>query len=257
MQHRLRLALILAIVIGLVVFSGVGIILRFAIRYNRSGAAQALREAELRAAREASRAHRRRAAQAQLPEAIPVETKAKFTGPALGNVIIKGTSALREFESELVRVEVPKKRPAVTEAIAASSSVGNSCGVTINPSESRVAAHEPGNGDEEEAFTHSPVMPSRSLSASAPGTDELSTFQDEIERGGYVIVECSQRSTGPPAAEASGEPGAGQESQVPSPTEATSAATPPRRVALFRHQTSSVMYGTARYYNSHVQAPSA
>ncbi|GET91241.1 unspecified product [Leishmania tarentolae] len=169
-----------------------------------------------------------------VPALIPLETSARDDSAVLGNVLINDVNALRDYEDELVRVDIPNSIP------------GNPRGVRT-----------PSNGSDDqwgsiprEGVTRSPYRraPVSTESPSDPETSqhtEVPAYPEDLESGGYVIVECDEPQA-PSGTEEEITGGAASNYQMPSLTEAKSV----RRHVFYRHRTSRDVYGEAQYYNS-------
>ncbi|KAK7201498.1 hypothetical protein NESM_000213300 [Novymonas esmeraldas] len=236
MHYRHRLALIVAVVVIFVVVGGVCAIVRFAIRYNRSGAALEAREAAHRAAMEASRARRRRGV-AELPQALPHETKVNTDGPALGNVVIKNATDLRTYERELVRVHVPTSSSRDGANAAAEGNCSVSAGLAALAEDSTALS-----AGQRSVASVPPCTSSAPLHTRVE--EEVEAFQDDLERGGFVIVDCGRAPSSDPLETDPLSRSAAQR------RETETVAPAQRHIQIFRHQPSSMVYGAATYYSN-------
>ncbi|TPP41381.1 hypothetical protein CGC20_2955 [Leishmania donovani] len=233
MSYSNTFALAVTLCIVVAVLGGLGAFLCLMARRQRSAAAEDGRESELRTSAEASRA-RHQGSRAHLPEAIPLETDPSNGGPALGNAFIKDFNILRDYEGEFVRVDV------------ANSISGTPAGVPppSNSSGSQWGS-VPGEGTMISSYRQHPVSTASPLAPVNPQHTEVPAFPEDLERGGYVIVECDQQQEragndfGTTVAAASNH-------QMPSLKEAK----PARKLEFYRHKSSSAVYGTAQYYNN-------
>ncbi|CAJ1011031.1 hypothetical protein Q4I28_006345 [Leishmania naiffi] len=233
MRTPSTLSLVGTFLIVLLVIGTLGIVLHIAYRKDNVPVEEE-REPELRATAEALRTHHEPSF-TQLPEAIPVERAASDNVPALGNVVIKDMNLLRSYEGELVRVNVHNSPPeALTNDAAPSDETSNQ-----------------GRGLQGVDIMTGPSG-QQPVSAESPPTledlqpTEEAAFPADLQRGGYVIVECPKGHE-----ELAGEDD-GTTAGV-APTQHLSnrrGKTPTPRLEFYRHRSSSAIYGTAQYCHS-------
>lgn len=233
MLYSNSFTLVLTLVLVVTILGGLGAFLCFAARRQRRAAVAEGGESELRPSTEASHAHHQES-RPHIPEAIPLETDASNGGPALGNAIIKDFNILRDYEGELVRVDVLNSAPGAPAGVPKPlDSSGNQRGSV------------PGEGAVTSSSRRHPRSTEPPLAPENLQHTEVPAFPEDLERGGYVIVECDQQQ-----ALAGNEAGitaaAASNHQMPSLT----GAKPARKFEFYRHQTSSAVYGAAQYYHN-------
>ncbi|KAG5472129.1 hypothetical protein CUR178_02802 [Leishmania enriettii] len=240
MEDRDIFILILTVMVVITLCGGIATFLRIFLLNRRKLAAQEARGAELWAPREASRRHQRRS-RSNLPEAIPIEANTIHSGPVLGNAVIKDANVVRMYAKELVPVDSPRV-PA--GALASVPSLSN------RPRNQRKRSMS--NGALTDAYRQPVVSTEPFLELHCVQCDEETAFPEDLEWGGYVIVECPQQPV-----ELSEEGAASTSAAVTRKSPSRREANEVRELQFYRHQTSSTFYGAAQYYNNPRQAQGA
>ncbi|KAG5495975.1 hypothetical protein JIQ42_02857 [Leishmania sp. Namibia] len=241
MQTHDIFIVIVTVMVVIVFCGGVATFLRIFFLNRRKLAAQEARSAELRAIREASRRHHHRG-RSNLPEAIPIEVNTIHSGPVLGNAVIKDVKVLRMFAKELVPVDT---HHVPAGALASVPSPSNGPGNQRKRSLS--------NGTLAAAYEQPAVSTESFPAFHCVQCGEETAFPEDLQCGGYVIVECPQQPVELSEEGVANTSSAAVTRKSPSRREANEV----RELQFYRHQTSSTFYGAAQYYNNPRQAQSA
>lgn len=232
MHFSENLALVITLCFVIASLGGLGAFLWLTTRRQRSAAAAEGREYERRTSAETSRA-RHQESRARFPEVIPLETGTSNGSPALGNAFIKDFNVLRDYEGQLVRVDVANSTPGAPAGVPPPANRSGNQWRNV-PGEGTVTS----SYRQQEVWTASPLAPANLQHTEVPA------FPEDLESGGYVIVERDQQQA-LAGSDVEITAAAASNQQMPSLTEAK----PARKLEFYRHKTSSAVYGTAQYYN--------
>ncbi|KPI88060.1 hypothetical protein ABL78_2836 [Leptomonas seymouri] len=262
-NHRVSIIACCAVVLLLTLF--IGTLLAFSHRCSKKSSARRARERELSAAQAATRAESRRQLGPVFPEAEAAPALLRYTGPALGNVVIKDVEEFVKLRDELVEVEVSTVCAAAAKT---SDDMRTNGGREVDTSVS-YAGHEPlemfAERDQSPLSSPRHTLPgshfidSSDCSLEERGNHHVASSGNFLDDGGFVIVECSNgvqdASTRPsgtgdtvaanPDAAMATSPG-----KSPTPTAGPS-------IHLYRHQPSRHVYGESRYVSEVTKAPAA
>lgn len=245
-KHRKPIIAICVVVVFLGFF--IGILLACARRFNQKAIARRAHEAQQSAAEALSREERHRRHRDNdldhLPEAEVVTSSKKFTGPALGNVVIKDPAAFMKMKDELVEVAVPQLSPSLTAQKPSAAAAGQSEELSETfgnniPNEPLSPLHQ------QQRMT--PLNLFARVDAGGEENGELPSMES-LADGGFVIVVCGDRVGSDAANSAAGASAASfMESQGGGAESAAAKSTRSPMIHFYRHQPSRSFYGESRY----------